>query len=123
MAETSDVVTFICGHGRTVPEGGPVLPECEADVQDIVVPEDGEEREATLRKLLDAPLCTSFGVVHEKTEALVGRPVWTHEFARPDGLYREARSQEHPVDLEAHVIGSMDQMMGSKPVIVVKPGS
>ncbi len=122
MTENSDVVTFICGHGRTVPVGGPVLPECEADVQNLVVPDDGVEREAALRKLLDAPLCVSFGSIHERTEALVGRPVWTHEFARPDGLYREARSQEHPADLEAHVIGSLDQLAGNKPVIIARPG-
>lgn len=113
--------TFVCGHGRTVPEGSKGLPECADDVAALTVPEDGEQREATLRQLLGAPLCVSFSLIHEKAEALVGRPVWTHEFAAPEGLYAEARTQRHPVDLEAHVIGSMDQMMGNKPIVVVRP--
>lgn len=113
--------TFVCGHGRTVNEGGPVLPECEADVAALVVPEDGKERANALRKLIEAPLCVAFDTIHGKTVEFVGRDVWTHEFARPEGLYREAETQEHPVDLEAHVVGSLDQMMGNKPVVVVKP--
>lgn len=112
---------FICGHGRTVPEGGPCLPECEADVRNLVVPANGEQREVALRKLISAPLCVPFDVIHEKTIEFVGRDVWTHEFARPEALYEEARTQKHPVDLEAHVIGSLDQMMGNKPVVVVRP--
>lgn len=121
MAEQTDMSMFVCDHGRTVETGGKGLPECEADVRGLAVPGDGEERATVLRALLDAPLCVPFGVIHERTEALVGRPVWTHEFARPDGLYREAASQEHPADLEAHVIGSLDQLAGNKPVIVARP--
>lgn len=112
--------TFICGHGRRV--GDTPLPECVADVQGLSIP-SGPERGETLRRLIDAPLCVPFSVVHEKVEALVGRPVWTHEFARPENLYREAATQEHPVDLEAHVIGSLDQLAGDKPVIIVRVDS
>ena len=114
--------TFTCGHGRIVTTDSKGLPECAEDVAALQVPANGQERAATLKALLDAPLCVPFSLVHEKAEALVGRPVWTHEFAAPENLYREAASQEHPVDLEAHVIGSLDQMVGNKPVIVVRPG-
>lgn len=114
--------TFVCGHGRNVETGSKGLPECADDVRAILTDGTGPQREAELRRLLDAPLCVPFGLIHEKTEALVGRPVWTHEFARPEGLYEEARTQRHPVDLEAHVIGSLDQLAGDKPVIVVRPG-
>lgn len=113
--------TFVCGHGRTVDEGSKGLSECADDVRNLAVPDDGEERAATLRLLIEAPVCVPFTLIHEKTAELVGRDVWTHEFARPEHLYREAASQQHPADLEAHVIGSLDQLMGDKPVIVVRP--
>lgn len=113
--------SFVCSHGRTV-EQTP-LPECEQDVRALLQATTGEEREAGLRHLLHDPLCVQVSVVHEVIEGLVGRPVWTHEMARPEGLYREARTHEHPVDLEAHVIGSLDQLAGDKPVIVVRDQS
>lgn len=36
-------------------------------------------------------LCMPFSAFHEATEALLGRPVWTHEFADPDALLAEYR--------------------------------
>lgn len=115
------MTTFVCGHGRTVDEGSKGLPECADDVAALVAPADGEQREQMLRTLIEAPICVPFPLIHEKTVELVGRDVWTHEFARPENLYREARTQQHPVDIEAHVVGSLDQLMGDKPVIVVRP--
>lgn len=34
-------------------------------------------------------LCMPFGVFHEAMEEALGRPVWTHEFAKPDILKAE----------------------------------
>jgi hypothetical protein len=117
--------TFVCGHGRTFEVATQNIdPECEADTRALLAVAKtgtGEERERALRDLLEAPVCVKFDLIHEVTVALVGRDVWTHEFARPKNLYREALTQEHPADLEAHVIGSLDQLMGSKPVVVVRP--
>lgn len=80
----------------------------------------GDERAAELEDWLNRNLTVAFTDLHERIEALVGRPVWTHEIARPDHLIREARSGQHPPDLEAHVIGSLDQLAGNKPVLVVR---
>lgn len=121
MGDGSVLETFVCSHERTVEAGSHGLPECEADVRALMYATTGEEREAGLRFLLEGALCTKFTVLHEVAEHLIGRPVWTHEFARPENLYREARTQDHPADLEAHVIGSLDQLAGDKPVLIVRP--
>lgn len=115
--------TFTCGHGRTIETGTSEPPaECDADVRALWREGmTGDERAEALDSLMSAPLCTKFGTVHEITEKLVGRPVWTHEFATAERLVEEARAQEHPADLEAHVIGSLDQLAGTKPVLVVRP--
>ena len=34
----------------------------------------------------------TFGAVHKIVEEIMGRPVWTHEFAFPEHLYDELRS-------------------------------
>lgn len=116
--------TFVCQHGRTHVERGEFNPHCEADVRAILATVDTlDDRGAALRALVDAPLCVKFPTLHEVTEALVGRSVWTHEFASSqfDRLCEEATSQNHPASLEAHVIGSLDQLAGNKPVMIVRP--
>lgn len=116
--------TFTCQHGRTHVERGDFHPDCEADVRALLpLIETMEDRGAALKQLVDAPLCVRFDTLHEVAEKLVGRPVWTHEFATGQfaNLVAEATSQKHPADLEAHVIGSLDQAAGNKPVMVVRP--
>lgn len=83
----------------------------------------GEERAAELRHLLEHPMTVPFPAIHERTAALVGRDVWTHEFAAPDRLYAEAESQKHPSDLNAFALHSLEQLAGEKPVVVVPPGA
>jgi hypothetical protein len=80
----------------------------------------GDERAAELQRWLMGPLMTSLDLVHQRADALVGRPIWTHEMATAERLIEEARSQQHPVDLEAHIIGSLDQLAGNKPVIIAR---
>jgi hypothetical protein len=131
MADAFD--TFRCErHGLDVPKitkaqadthGRPFgCPPCTAEAEDGPEPATmtGDDRAAELARWLHEPMTVAFDVIHQRVEKLVGRPVWTHEFAT-DHIVEEARSWAHPVDLEAHVIGSLDQLAGSKPVIVVRP--
>lgn len=53
------------------------------------------ERQAEFDRY-DAPLTVPFATLHKRVEALVGRPVWTHEFALWDRLREEIASGEHP---------------------------
>lgn len=34
-------------------------------------------------------LCMDFSQFHKSTEKVLGRPVWTHEFAHPENLIKE----------------------------------
>jgi hypothetical protein len=56
-----------------------------------------------------------FGKFHQRMEELVGRPVWTHEFARLELLRHEILSGAHPT-LE----GVLAKLPPEKPVIVVE---
>jgi hypothetical protein len=80
----------------------------------------GDERAMEIERLTNDPITIPFDMIHERIEKLVGRPVWTHEMITPERLAEESRTQQHPVDLEAHVIGSLDQLAGNKPVHIVR---
>ena len=47
--------------------------------------------EAALFQLGEPKLCMDFAAFHEGVEKLLGRPVWTHEFADMDALKAELR--------------------------------
>lgn len=51
--------------------------------------ENLEPRERGLLQLRQDRLCMDFSIFHEGITALLGRPVYTHEFADPDALWRE----------------------------------
>lgn len=40
-------------------------------------------------QLFEDRLCMPFGDFHGAVEKVLGRPVWTHEFAFPEGLRKE----------------------------------
>lgn len=82
----------------------------------------GDERADELQHWFDSVLTVEFEKLHGRIEQLVGRPVFTHELGSvgTPNLVREARGQQHPVDLEAHAVGLMDQIAGSRPVMVVR---
>ena len=40
-------------------------------------------------QLFEKKLCMDFGSFHQAVEKALGRPVWTHEFARADALKQE----------------------------------
>ena len=53
-----------------------------------------EDKIERLKLLMTTPMGTppcdrEFGDIHEEVETLMGRPVWTHEFAFPELLYEE----------------------------------
>jgi len=48
--------------------------------------------ERALLQLRQTRLCMPFTLVHEGMEALLGRGVWTHEFADSDSLWEEYQS-------------------------------
>jgi hypothetical protein len=115
-----DAARPICPeHGAPLP---PACPECVARMQRPVESMTGDERAAELEHWGDTVLTVEFADLHQRLEALVGRPVWTHEMGSQmwPNLVAEARSQEHPADLEAHVIGSLDQVAGTRPVVVAR---
>ena len=107
-------------HGSPLP---PACPECVEIMTKPVVGMTGEERAAELEHWGDTVLTVEFDKLHKRIEELVGRPVWTHELGSAGWahLVREARTQEHPMDLEAHIIGSIDQVAGNRPVVIVRP--
>lgn len=104
-----------------LPFGCPAhLAEMEQAPDPVVM--TGDERAEEVTKHLCSPMFVPMDLIHQRIEALVGRPVWTHEMARAEHLAEEARTWQHPVDLEAHVIGSLDQMAGNRPVIIARVG-
>lgn len=107
-------------HGSPLP---PSCPACVERMQRSVESMTGDERAAELEHWGEQVLTVEFADLHRRIEQLVGRPVWTHELGTVGwvNLVAEARSQQHPVDLEAHVIGSLDQVAGTRPVVVVRP--
>ncbi len=46
-------------------------------------------KERGLLQLRQDRLCMEFSAFHEGVTELLGRPVWTHEFGRPDELWAE----------------------------------
>lgn len=129
----SDYETFDCHkHGFAIPiltpseaheRGLPVgCPDCTDDIQTRPDTNEmpGEERAAEVRALLTEPTTVSFSLIHERITDLMGRDVWTHEFVNPEILAAEAQDWKHPGDLEGHLIGTLRDAAGDKPIVVVR---
>lgn len=117
MAETR-----ICHHcGATVPakascaacaERIPALPDPATMTLDARLAEfDG----------YDGPLEVPFPVLHARVEKLLGRPVWTHEFASSvwPRLRVELESGEAPS--MAQVIGKVHEINPDLKIVMVQP--
>jgi hypothetical protein len=65
--------------------------------------------EAARLQLYQARLCMPFSDYHAAMEKLLGRPVWTHEFARPNALIAEADGKRKaplsPMHSLAEIVG------------------
>ncbi len=129
MAATGESVpTFECPFHRVevAVEAGPRVgcPECiayyEAKTSDDADAMSGEEREAEVRRILEAPMTCSMGIFWPWIDWLVGRGVYTHEFAMPEALYNEARNRIHP-DTDGIVARAQALIGPDKPVVVVDP--
>ena len=99
---------------------------CNDEIAARSAPEsmNGDERAEEVRRLLHDPSAYRVSDIHERLEALVGRPVWTHEFVTDTRLMEEARGvMPHPANLHDHALSSLQAVIGDKPVIVVERGS
>lgn len=67
----------------------------------------------------DGPLEVPFPLLHARLERLVGRPVFTHEFAAWDRLRVEVLSGEHPTFEQT--VGKFEEINPDLTVIVVSP--
>lgn len=77
-------------------------------------------KERGLFQLRQELLCMSFSQFHEGAQALLGRPVWSHEFADPDSLWREYQGIEDKPDF-AGIIAKLPPHLRDN-VIVLTPG-
>lgn len=112
---------FTCeAHDYFIPEGEKEgCPSCIAELKarPDAATMDKAARAAELRHLLSVPLTTSFSLVWERIDALVGRGTMTHELAFPDALEAEILSGESPTDVE--IVMKLKNAMGDKPVHVI----
>lgn len=60
------------------------------------------------------PLCIPFGDLHQRLEELAGRPIWTHELAKPEYIRAEIATVS-TVGME----GVLAKLPHDKPVIAV----
>lgn len=74
-----------------------------------------DQREAEMRSLVWTEV--PFSMIHGRIEQLVGRPVWTHEFALSwEGVVKEARWETRPATMD-EIIGLIPR---EKLVVIVK---
>jgi hypothetical protein len=74
-------------------------------------------KERGLLQLRQDRLCMDFSAFHEGATALLGRPIYTHEFAAPDDLWAEYLSGE-PISF-ADVLAKLPDMTK---VVVINVG-
>ena len=71
-----------------------------------------DPREVFALQAFQPLLCMNFGDFHGATEAALGRPVWTHEFADPERLFAEFIGAEPtPSDPNRHAVDSLAALM------------
>jgi hypothetical protein len=58
------------------------------------------EKEVAMIQLCTPLLCMPFDLFHKSVECATGRPVFTHEFANPDGLWDEIIGKKPEPSLE-----------------------
>lgn len=107
--------TYVCDKHGSSHQRGNGCPDCAEAFANRRSPDSmtPEEREAELRwwgQILTIP----FGDLHQRYEELVGRGIWTHEFANPEPLIVEARTRTHPTPQEI-----LDKIPSHLRVIVV----
>lgn len=81
--------------------------------QAIAIAESGEWKDWTPEEivkiqLFQDKLCMPFGVFHAAVESVLGRPVWTHEFANVE-LLRSEYNKERPAPTFAEIVSLLPQ--------------
>jgi hypothetical protein len=76
-------------------------------------------KERAILQLGQDCLCMDFSAFHEAVTELLGRPVYTHEFAKPDLLWAEYQTGE-PIDFEAILEKLPEHLRRS--AILIQPG-
>lgn len=77
---------------------------------------DMDIAEAAKLQLSQDKLCMPFEEFHRGMEELLGRPVWTHEFARPELLTAEIEGKR---PAPTSPIESLAELIGEKQIIAV----
>ena len=80
---------------------------------------DATPREIVEFQLFEDRLCMPFAEFHQMVGKVLGRSVWTHEFARPDDLRAEFR-MERPPRNQDDVIALAEEMVGKERVIQIR---
>jgi len=84
-----------------------------------VIPTTHEGRLAELKMWVEAEITTvPFSDMHKRFEGLLGRPVWTHEFAHPKDLIHELETKQ-PATF-AEVIQKVEDYVGKGNVIIME---
>lgn len=108
--------TYRCDKHDSTQDVGGYCPSCMEAFQNRRDPKEmtPQERADEFRWWGDI-LTIPFNDFHKRVEELVGRSVWTHEFARPDLLIQEIESQQPATMGEV-----LDKIPGDKPIIILK---
>lgn len=92
---------YVCDKHGSSHQQGDGCPDCAGAFANRRSPDSMTpvEREAELR-WWGTFLTIPFADLHQRYEELVGRAIWTHEFADPEALILEARARAHPTPQE-----------------------
>ena len=77
------------------------------------------QEDRAIFQLCEDRLCMPFKVFHEAVEAVLGRAVWTHEFAHRDALKRELFGDKPAPTMEE----ILDLIPAEKRILVKMEGS
>ena len=72
-------------------------------------------------QLYEPKLCMPFDEFHRAVEAVLGRPVWTHEFAAHGRLAQEHQGARDKGTVKESM-ELLETMAGDKPIVVVEVG-
>jgi hypothetical protein len=75
-------------------------------------------REIVAFQLYEDKLCMPFGDFHAAVEKVLGRGVWTHEFAAPQHLRQEFESGQRET---LNPLETLERVAPGKSVVVVQP--
>ena len=79
----------------------------------------GLKDDAALIQLRQSRLVMPFATFHERTEKLLGRSVWTHEFARPDLLLKELEGKREAPASPLHSLAEISPKTDPKNVVEI----